>query len=259
MGSPRRQAGGDAAGPHPAPTPSPKAIAPSGAVCSRARVSEPLTLSWQENVSVFSGFRVSVTSCVWGKGSGVGPECRAGLCPESSLLGWGGCPSCRHLRPRPWGEPHPAQPHSTFLSATCPRPPVVPQCPWAPLSHPSGSPSPTCSLRPLAHEGTCGLGRRHGSRVGSGCVLLGPDGVTPGLPAWWTPRRSWRQLGQVGGGLCPLYPRACVASQTQALGSGLQGSPGSWCPEFSSPLCEPYTQDLGPGIELSPLTTLTSG
>lgn len=165
----------------------------------------------QKNTSVFSGFRVSVASCV-----GVGPECRAGLCPESSLLGLGGCPSCWHLRPRPWGGL--TQPRSTFLSATCPRPPVVPQCPWAPLSHPSGSPSPTCSLRPLAHEGTCGLGRRHGSRVGSGCVLLGPDGVTPGLPAWWTPRRSWRQLGQVGGGVMPPLP-TCVCGFSDT-GSG---------------------------------------
>lgn len=176
----------------------------------------------------------------------------------------GGLPLLPAPGPPTLGEPRRAQPCPTSLPHL-PRQPVVPQRPWAPRSHPSGSPFPTCSLRPLAQEGACGLGRRRGSWVGSGCVLLGPDGCPPacllGEPTVQLEAACW-----AGGGTCSLSARACVASQTQALGGGLQGSPGPWCPAFSSLICEPRTrvslQGAGPrrsSWEHSPLTTLTFG
>ena len=84
-----------------------------------------------------------------------------------------------------------------------------------------------------------GLGDDVGAGGGQAASCWGLT-VSPGLPpggthvqleAAWPGRR----------GACSLSARACAASQTQALGRGLQGSLGSWCPEFSSLICEPRT------------------
>ena len=112
-----------------------------GAVCSRACVSEPLMFSRQENASVCSGFLVSVISCIWGKGSGVGPVCRVGLCPGSSLLRWGP-PLLPAPGPPTLGEPRRAQPCPASL------PPPAPGNLWPPAS--MGSCFLTCPRQPVA-------------------------------------------------------------------------------------------------------------
>ena len=225
-------------------------------MCGRARVSEPLTFSRQENASVFSGFRVSVTSCIWGMGGGVGPACRAGLCPESSLLGCGAAPPACSWAPDTGGaSPSPAPLH--FPLCHLPWPPVSLSVHGPHSVTLQGPSSPTCSFRPLAHEGACGLGRRHGSWVGSSCVLLGPDGVTPGLPAGEPTVQLEAAWPGWAGGHAPfthvilwlLRHRLWVVVCRVPRAPGVQ----------SSLLCEPYTQGLGPGSELSALTTLTLG
>ena len=125
--------------------------------------------------------------------------------------------SLTQLSPAPLSSPPPAPGHLWSLSVHGPHSVTL-----------QGPSSPTCSFRPLAHEGACGLRRRHGSWVGSSCVLLEPDGVTPGLPAGEPKVQLEAAWPGEQGGMLPLHACLCGFSDTGSgwWSAGFPGAPG---------------------------------